>query len=111
MQGGEIFIPKIPSVKILDVAEAFAPGIPINFIGIRPGEKIKETLCPSESANLTLEFSDHFVIKPSINLADDTIDYTQNPLKETGVKVKESFEYNSSNNMKFLSINEIKEFY
>ena len=51
MQGGEIFIPKIPSVKILDVAEAFAPGIPINFIGIRPGEKIKETLCPSESAN------------------------------------------------------------
>ena len=70
MQGGEMFIPKIPSVYIKDVAEAFAPNTPIEVIGMRSGEKLTETLCPLESANLTIEFDDHYVTKPSINFAD-----------------------------------------
>jgi len=110
MKGGEIFIPKIPSVYIKDVAKSFAPNIPIKIIGIRPGEKLCETLCPMESSNLTLEYKDHYIIQPSINFFDKDIDYSMNCLKETGQQVPEKFEYNSSNNKHFLSVEEIKEF-
>ena len=62
MQGGEIFIPKIPSIKITDLAKAMAPDKKTKIIGIRPGEKIHEIMCPQDMAHHTLEFSDHFVI-------------------------------------------------
>ena len=65
MQGGEIFIPKIPSIKITDLAEAMAPDLKIEIIGLRPGEKIHEIMCPSDDSHLTIEFDDHFVIAPS----------------------------------------------
>ena len=65
MQGGEIFIPKIPSMRITDLAEAIAPGMPTKVIGIRPGEKLHEVMCPSDLYYDTLEFDDHFVIMPS----------------------------------------------
>ena len=65
MSGGEIFVPKIPSVKITDLAKAIAPKIKTKIIGIRPGEKIHELMCPNESYHLTIEFKKHFVIMPS----------------------------------------------
>ena len=68
MDGGEIFIPKIPSIKILDLAKAMSSKYKI--IGIRPGEKINEILCPSDDSHLTIEFKDHFVIAPSIKFYD-----------------------------------------
>ncbi|MFW3328902.1 UDP-N-acetylglucosamine 4,6-dehydratase (inverting), partial [Aliarcobacter butzleri] len=67
MQGGEIFIPKIPSMKIVDMAKAIAPNLPHQIIGIRPGEKLHEIMCPADDSHLTLEFEDHYVIKPTIH--------------------------------------------
>ena len=107
MQGGEIFVPKIPSVMITDVARAMAPTLPRQVIGIRPGEKIHEVLCPSDDSHLTIEFEDHFVIRPTITFASHPIDYTANPIGEIGVPVARSFEYNSGTNPHFLSVEEI----
>ena len=108
MQGGEIFVPKIPSVRIVDVAKAMAPNLPLKHIGIRPGEKLHETMCPRDDSHITLEFSDHFVIKPTINFFNVEMDYTQNQLGETGKPVEQGFRYNSGNNPNFLTVEEIK---
>jgi UDP-N-acetylglucosamine 4,6-dehydratase len=62
MLGGEIFVPKIPSFKVIDVAQTIAPGIPINIIGIRPGEKLHEIMITEDDSSNTLEFEDHFLI-------------------------------------------------
>lgn len=102
MQGGEIFVPKIPSMKITDLAKAMAPGLPIKVIGIRPGEKLHEVMCPSDDSHLTLEFSDHFVIKPTIQFAHPS-DFTVNRLQEKGKEVPQGFEYNSGTNTHWLS--------
>lgn len=66
MQGGEIFVPKIPSMKIVDMAKALAPNLSHKIIGIRAGEKLHEIMCPADDSHLTLEFNDHYVIKPTI---------------------------------------------
>ncbi len=66
MRGGEIFVPKIPSVRVIDLAETMAPGMPLNIIGIRAGEKLHEIMCPQDDSHLTLEFPDHYVIQPTI---------------------------------------------
>ena len=108
MQGGEIFIPKIPSMRILDLAEAMAPDAKIKIIGIRPGEKLHEVMCPSDLYYETVEFSDHFVIKPSIEFAN-AIDYTTNALGEKGSMVADGFDYNSGNNPHFLTVDELRE--
>ena len=108
MQGGEIFIPKIPSMRILDLAKAIAPNAKIKVIGIRPGEKLHEVMCPSDLYYETVEFPDHFVIKPSIEFATK-IDYTTNLLGEHGHMVADGFDYNSSNNPHFLTVEELKE--
>ncbi len=97
MQGGEIFVPKIPSMKITDLAYALAPNLPHKIIGIRPGEKLHEIMCPADDSHLTLEFSDHYVIKPSITFAGIR-NYCENLLGEIGVPVEQGFEYNSGNN-------------
>lgn len=110
MCGGEIFIPKIPSVKITDLAKAMAPNLEQKIIGIRPGEKIHETMCPPDDSHLTLEFTDHFVIRPSIIFTDRDNDYTTNRIGETGAPVEQGFEYESGQNNHFLTINEILEF-
>jgi len=70
MHGGEIFVPKIPSVRITDLTEAMAPGKPTRIIGIRPGEKLHEIMCPRDDSHLTVEFEDHFVIRPTISFGD-----------------------------------------
>ena len=102
MHGGEIFVPKIPSVRITDLANAYAPGLPLKIIGIRPGEKLHEIMCPADDSHLTLEFDDHFVMQPSIRFFDSESDYGRNRLGEEGVPVKMGFEYNSGTNPEFL---------
>ena len=108
MDGGEIFVPKIPSVRIIDLAKAMAPELPIKIIGIRPGEKLHEVMCPSDDSHLTVEFDDYFVISPSIKFYSRENDFTSNALGEIGKKIKQGFEYDSKNNPFFLSMDEIK---
>jgi UDP-N-acetylglucosamine 4,6-dehydratase/5-epimerase len=108
MHGGELFIPKIPSVRVIDLAKSMAPNLPIEIIGIRPGEKLHEVMCPKDDSHLTLEFSDHFIIKPSFTFNDIDIDYSFTLLGEHGVNVEPGFEYNSENNHHFLTVKEIK---
>jgi UDP-N-acetylglucosamine 4,6-dehydratase len=107
MHGGEIFVPRIPSSKIVDLAEAIGPGLERKIVGIRPGEKLHEVMCPSDDSRLTLSFADHFVIKPSITFFDHP-DYKTNGLEERGEDVDPEFEYNSGTNPHFLSVGQIQ---
>jgi len=102
MQGGEIFVPKIPSMKITELAHAVAPDLPHKIIGIRPGEKLHEIMCPSDDSHLTLEFHDHYVIKPTIQFTQRS-DFSKNAIGEVGESVPQGFEYNSGNNTEWLS--------
>lgn len=110
MSGGEIFVPKIPSMRIVDLCESLAPGMPQKIIGIRPGEKLHEVMCPSDDSHLNLEFDDHFVLRPTIKFYQGDNDYTTNGLGEKGEPVARSFEYNSGTNAEFLNIQELQEF-
>lgn len=107
MQGGEIFVPKIPSMRIVDLVKAMAPDATMKVIGIRPGEKLHEVMCPSDIYYDTIEFDDHFVIKPSIKFWEGT-DYTVNALGEKGKPVPDGFEYNSGTNPHFLTVEELR---
>ena len=107
MKGGEIFIPKIPSIKIVDLATAMAPHLKQQVIGIRPGEKIHEVMCPADDAHLTIEFDDHFVIRPTIIFVGQNIDFMNNSIGEKGRPVDSNFEYNSGNNSDFLTVEQI----
>ncbi|WP_394201266.1 UDP-N-acetylglucosamine 4,6-dehydratase (inverting) [Marinagarivorans algicola] len=108
MQGGEIFVPKIPSVKITDLAHAIAPGVPTTIIGIRPGEKLHETMCPLDDSHLTLEFHDHYVITPTIKMFRD-VHFEKNAIDERGKKVYQGFDYSSGTNPEFLSVEAIRD--
>jgi UDP-N-acetylglucosamine 4,6-dehydratase len=110
MHGGEIFVPKIPSVRIVDLARAMAPSLPLKIIGIRPGEKVHEVMCPTDDSHLTLEFDDHFVIRPAITFTDRGNNFTPNKLGEEGIPVEQGFEYHSGRNDHFLSVPEIVQF-
>jgi len=110
MQGGEIFVPKIPSVHILDLAKAYAPGKRVKIIGIRPGEKIHEVMCPADDSHLTLAFHDHYVLCPTIKFHSLENDYSTNRLGERGTHVAPGFEYNSGNNPHFLDVSQIRDF-
>lgn len=107
MQGGEIFVPKIPSARIVDIATAIAPTLPQKVVGIRPGEKLHEVMCPSDDAHLTLEFDDHFVIRPSISFQTEP-DYLQNLLGERGCPVPDEFAYVSDTNPDMLTVDGIR---
>lgn len=107
MYGGEIFIPKLPSMRIMDLAKAIAPELPVKMIGIRPGEKLHEVMCPADTYYDTLEFGDHFVIKPAIKFLD--VNYEIDALGEKGHPVPDGFDYNSGNNFHFLTIEELRE--
>lgn len=108
MKGGEIFVPKIPTVRLVDLAEAIAPEMPTKIVGIRPGEKLHETMCPLDDSHLTLEFDDHFVITPTIKLFR-YVNYEINNLGERGHTVPRGFSYNSGNNPHVLSVDEIRQ--
>ncbi len=110
MQGGEVFVPKIPSVRIVDLAEAMAPGLPHKLIGIRPGEKLHEIMCPEDDSHLTLAFHDHYVLQPSIRFFAVDMDYAVNKLGEVGTPSPVGFEYNSGTNPHFLNVEEIRAF-
>ena len=97
MHGGEIFIPKLFSIKIVDIAKALDSKIKINIVGIRPGEKLHEILCQKDESHLTLEFKDHYIIKPTIGL-DIKNNYKISNTGEKGKDVSVNFEYVSSNN-------------
>ena len=101
MQGGEIFVPKIPSMYVTELAKAMAPNLKHEIIGIRPGEKIHEIMCPSDDSHLTLEFPDHYVICPSIQFTHE-VDFATNAIGECGVKVEQGHEYNSGTNSQWL---------
>lgn len=111
MCGGEVFVPKIPSIRITDLAEAMAPGMPTRVIGIRPGEKLHEVMCPQDDSHLTIEFADHYVIKPTITFwGGNEYDYMNNRLGKSGRPVAQGFEYNSGTNPHFLNVNGIRQF-
>lgn len=110
MNGGEIFVPKLPSIRITDLVEAMAPGRGYTVIGIRPGEKLHEVMCPSDDSHLTIEFEDHFVIKPTIRFYPIEADYSQNRCGETSKPVAEGFVYHSGANPHFMSVEEIRRF-
>ncbi len=106
MYGGELFVPKIPSVKIVDLASAMASGLPQKIIGIRPGEKLHELMISRDDSMNTLEFQDHYVICPTISFIEKR-NYNSNALNEKGNLVKEGFKYSSDINPHFLGIDEI----
>jgi UDP-N-acetylglucosamine 4,6-dehydratase len=110
MHGGEIFVPKIPSATVTDLARSLAPGLPHKVVGIRPGEKLHEIMCPADDSHLTIEFDDHYVIAPSITFQSARNDFTTNEIGEVGKDVEQGFEYNSGKNEHFLSIDELKEY-
>jgi UDP-N-acetylglucosamine 4,6-dehydratase/5-epimerase len=110
MWGGEIFVPKIPTIRILDLAEAMAPGKRRRVVGIRPGEKLHEIMCPSDDSHLTLEFDDHYVLRPTIKFHHAELDYTTNALGERGRAVTMGFEYSSGTNPQVLGVQAIRDF-
>ena len=106
MHGGEIFIPKIPSMKITDLAHALAPHLPTKTIGIRPGEKLHEIMIPSDDSHLCLEFYTFFILTPSIQF-QTPINYTLTKLNEKGTPVESGFSYASDSNTSWLSHSEL----
>ena len=109
MVGGEIYVKKIPSMKITDIAYSVAPNVTQKIIGIRPGEKIHEVLCPEDSVRDTIEFKDYYLIRPSTDFSKGTTNnYKINRKKEKGKLVKENFVYNSNTNSHFLSVKELE---
>ena len=116
MWGGELFVPKIPSFNILDLAEAIAPGIKIEEIGIRPGEKIHEEMITEADAMSTIQFEKYFVILPSVQLGDtsqvklwDTEKFRATSNSKPGEFCDYNFKYNSGTNEWFLSVDELRE--
>jgi UDP-N-acetylglucosamine 4,6-dehydratase len=104
MAGGEIFVPKIPSMRIIDVARSLAPQIPQDIIGIRPGEKIHEVMITEDDARATVELDDRFVILPPIP------DWDDGHLRAAGAKpVPEGFRYSSDANGEWLDSAEMFE--
>lgn len=107
MWGGELFVPKIPSYNILDVAEAIAPGLEVKEVGIRPGEKLHEEMITATDSINTVEFDDYFVILPSTPLWD--IEKFKNESNgKPGRFCEFGFSYNSGNNDHFLTVDEIR---
>ncbi len=103
MQGGEVFIPKIPSMKIVDLAKAVAPEAAIDVIGIRPGEKLHEVLISEEESRTTVELEDMYVVQPA------PTSWFGREWESKGRKVEEGFRYASDTNSDWLSIEQISE--
>jgi UDP-N-acetylglucosamine 4,6-dehydratase len=110
MHGGEIFVPKLPSIRVVDLAEAMAPHLPHEVIGIRPGEKLHEVMCPADDSHLTLAFDKHYVIRPTIQFNNENFDYALDATGGTGTPVPQGFEYHSGTNEHFLTVPEINSF-
>ena len=104
MRGGEVFVPKIPSMRIVDVARCLAPGKPIEVIGIRPGEKLHEVMVPADEARATLDHGDRYIVLPTFMASPDAV------YRAAGATpVKNDFSYASDSNEEWLSGDELTE--
>ena len=103
--GGEIFIPKIPSYKILDVAKAIAPNSIIDVVGVRPGEKLHEEMITDTDSLHTIDLGNYYAILPSVSFNYIEGDYLQHHHAD---KVPYGFEYNSGTNDQWLSVEDIR---
>ena len=108
MIGGELFVPKIPSIKIIDLANVIAPNLPQKIIGIRPGEKIHEEMITETDSLNTYEFKDYYVILSDYGYSLEKNQMQKYIISKGGKKCKRGFNYNSKNNIKFLKKSEIK---
>ena len=104
MHGGEIFVPKIPSMNIMDLAKAIAPECRTEIVGIRPGEKLHEVMVPEDDAHHTFEYDDYFAILPTF----DGWDSESYVAKHGGKKCSDGFRYSSETNTQWLSVDEIR---
>ncbi len=103
MEGGEIYVKKIPSMKVTDVARVIAPEVKQTVVGIRPGEKIHEQMIGEEDANFTFEYPEHYKILPQIN------DWALSPERiKDGKRVTEGFIYSSGNNTEWMTDEELQ---
>lgn len=102
MAGGELYVKKIPSIKIIDLAKAMAPDLSIKEIGIRPGEKIHEMMISSNDARNTLEFDNYYIIQPSFDWWGEKNNH------KNGKVIEKDFEYHSGNNNKWLTVSQIR---
>ncbi|OGQ00134.1 MAG: UDP-N-acetylglucosamine 4,6-dehydratase (inverting) [Deltaproteobacteria bacterium RBG_19FT_COMBO_60_16] len=102
MVGGELFVPKLPSMNIMDLAQAIAPGCSTRIVGIRPGEKLHEVMVPRDDSRTTIEFDDHYIIQPDFPF------WGRRFSNNVGKPVPEGFEYNSGTNPWRLSIDEMR---
>ena len=107
MRGGEIFIPKVPSCRIVQLAEAFLPGREPEIIGLRPGEKLHEAMWSEDEAHLVLEFPGYYLLRPPAALVADSV-YAVNSQGKSGRAVPAGFVYNSAANPRFLSVPELR---
>ena len=104
MIGGEIYVKKTPSIKVIDIAEVIAPNCKKNYIGIRPGEKLHEQMISIEDSHSTYEYDEYYKILPQIN------EWGTDPKRiKDGVKVPPDFIYSSETNKNWLSKSELKE--
>ncbi len=104
-RGGEIFVPKIPSMRVVDLAEAIAPGCPTRVVGIRPGEKLHEVMVPEDDARHTVEYDDYFAILPTL----DDWDPSTYLKKDGGRLCPDGFRYSSDTNTRWLLVGELRE--
>jgi len=102
MVGGEVFVPKLPSMNIMDLARAIAPKCKYEVIGIRPGEKLHEVLITREDARRTIEFDEYYLIQPDFNYWGKRFNIN------SGKLVPENFEYNSESNPQKLTVNDMR---
>ena len=97
MQGGEIFVPKIPSMRMTDMARTIAPDLPLQVVGIRPGEKLHEVMITEDDARQTYELPDRYVIEPAFTF------WTHAPYQRLGARpVADDFRYASDTNTNWL---------
>ncbi len=108
MWGGELFVPKIPSYRILDVAKAVDPEAKIEIVGIRPGEKVHEDLITRTDSLSTVEFDDYYVIKPSYRQWDEE-EFRLTSNSSPGVATEPGFHYSSDANKVFLTVEELRD--
>ncbi len=103
MVGGELFVPKIPSMNIMDMVKAICPECKTEIVGIRPGEKLHEVMIPRDEARSALEFDDHYILQPDFKFWESRFE------NNDGKPVPEDFEYNSGTNSWGLTIEELRE--
>ncbi|MFO1109721.1 MAG: UDP-N-acetylglucosamine 4,6-dehydratase (inverting) [Bradyrhizobium sp.] len=102
MQGGELFVPKIKSMSIIDLAKAMAPGLPHRIVGIRPGEKLHEVMITEDDARFTVEMPDRYIVQPALAW------WSYKGYDDVGKAVAEDFRYASNNNPDWLDADALK---